>query len=298
MRKIIVLLGILALVIGTGGLAKVCAGPYGPNRTINDNASRDLTGWWGQQEDQETEYNPLIPQGTMTGQGWDWEAFQQQGATLSIIGGFNFATGVVHEPGQAQYTERLGALFLKTGAAPNFGAGNFVGTASQMDNDLWGYNYAITFDFGIGTTPVRQYTLWAAIPGTGVPGTGSQDMAHGVDGGAVGNVSNPWTIVKDTWTALGTFGFTYQTGLSDGMVSTVGDPLTGGSHNVISGIDLSFLNTVPGMNPITYLHLTYECGNDNLMGQIPANSVPVPASVLLLGTGLLGLVGLRRFSKK
>jgi hypothetical protein len=128
MKKLIVFLGILALVIGTGGVAKVYAG----NITIYDNASTG-TGWWGPHEDQETEYNPLTGQGTLTGQGWDLEAFRQSGKNLSIIGGFNFATGVVAGTG---YTERLGALFLKTGGAPNYGSGNFVGTAVQITNSL------------------------------------------------------------------------------------------------------------------------------------------------------------------
>ena len=96
--------------------------------------------------------------------------------------------------------------------------------------------------------------------------------------------------IAEGWSSYKTGTFTYTSGLSD---AALGGDYVGGSHNVISGIDLSFLVTDPNLgNPLTYLHLTYGCGNDNLMGEIAANTVPIPPSALLLGTGLLGLVGL------
>ncbi len=52
----------------------------------------------------------------------------------------------------------------------------------------------------------------------------------------------------------------------------------------ISAIDLS--------NGAVF-HNTMECGNDNLIGQVPE-----PTTMLLLGLGLIGLVGVSRKFKK
>ena len=43
-------------------------------------------------------------------------------------------------------------------------------------------------------------------------------------------------------------------------------------------------------------HFTMQCGNDNLMGRNDPNGppVPIPGAVWLFGSGLLGLVGIRR----
>ena len=281
MKKLAVLLS-LALVIGTAGVAQVQAGTYGTDITIYDNAVGPDTGWWNRGtspgEDQETEYNPTTGQGTQTGQQWDLEAYQQNKNLLSIIGGFNFPTGVTQ--GDKLYTEPLGALFLKTGGEPMYGVGNTGGTGILL-NSIWGYEYAITFAFNAESTG-GTYTVWT-------PGANATVQLHNTDGVTVGDVSNPLTIAEG-WSSYKTGTFTYTTGLKD---ADLGGDYAGGDHNVISGIDLSFLVTDPSLgNPLTYLHLTYGCGNDNLMGEIAANTVPIPPSALLLGTGLLGLVGL------
>ncbi len=153
----------------------------------------------------------------------------------------------------------------------------------------FGYNFAITFNFGSST-----YTVWQASL------DGSQVVLHNSDGATAGDVSNPWNIIDPNgniasgWTTVdGNVNktFSYTTGLNDF------DGLQGGnsSHNVISGIDLSFLE-----GSGFYAHLTYGCGNDNLIGYDPGlppgNNMPIPGSLLLLGSGLAGLslTGFRR----
>jgi hypothetical protein len=289
MRELIVFLGILALVIGTGGMAKVDASTFGTNITIYDKASDTppSTPKVGGYEDGEVEPHMI------NNQSWDLEAFKQSkdGKTLSIIGGFDFKTGAAI----GGYVEPIGDLFIKTGSTPpTYGSPGVHGGYEQpiVDATNYGYNYALKFNFGANN--VNTYLIYTR----NATGATVYDITHGSDGQTYGDVSNPWRIGAGWVTDGVQHTFTYETGKGDAYVSDTGDPLGGDTHNIISGIDLSFLIPAGQLtNPEAWLHLTYKCGNDNLMGNIAASSVPIPASVLLLGTGLLGLVGLRRFRK-
>ena len=75
--------------------------------------------------------------------------------------------------------------------------------------------------------------------------------------------SNPWKYDSGA-TSTGEYsGLLYETGLSDAeILSKYGSNLSGGTHNAVT-IDLGFL----GLNKDFTAHFTYECGNDNLMGQ-------------------------------
>jgi len=87
------------------------------------------------------------------------------------------------------------------------------------------------------------------------------------------------------------------------------DPdLTGGAHYAISvdltpiWEDLGYNQTAyPEVDPDFLVHLTIGCGNDNMMGLRQGGGnppVPEPATMLLVGTGLVGLASLRKKFKK
>lgn len=214
------------------------------------------TGWAGAQEDNEVE------PGMIQDQSWDLEGFFLNGNTLSLVGGYNFKTG------NSTYTS--GDIFISTNGAPK--VQNYAGNYSIVDND-YGYNYVIDLNWGDTNT----YNVYAITK-----------TSHVITAYYLQNQgSSPWQYKhddhnsEDSLVASGTIGY---------------DPYTGGlfsgwngndTHNELQ-VDLGFLPVDVGF----YVHYTMGCGNDNIMGQYIPN--PEPATMLLLGFGLIGLAGLGR----
>ena len=239
---------------------------FGENITIYDGSSSG-TGWYGANEDQEVE------PGDVTGQVWDLEGFFLDGAELSMVGGYNFASGQV-DPYRSQNTYLSGDIFLDVTGDFNLGSSLGTGDGYKTINNSFGYDYAIDFDFSTGEYQVFSLTENSLLSSVYFRENDKSNAFQYESGG----------------TSLTSGTFSYLTGLLDEEVD-----LSGGSHNAVV-IDLSsFL----GDNVTFTSHFTMGCGNDNLLGK-GTTSVPEPTPMILLGSSLIGLAGFgrKKFFKK
>ncbi|MBN2037588.1 MAG: PEP-CTERM sorting domain-containing protein [Chitinispirillaceae bacterium] len=259
------------------GAVIFAAGVFADDITIydgnSDNGSYSGGGWYnngwkydtrGVKEDHEVEPNCI------GSQVWDLEAFTlDQNNNLGMVGGYNFNNGVENVRG--------GDIFIAVDNAPVYGKSNRgSGSGNSIVNNAFNYDYAIDLVFNEDGTGGTYYVYELTEASTVTVYYGQNDE------------SNPWQYNSGgTLKESGTFA--YATNLSDSDVGFVG-----GSHYQISGIDLSFI----GGDKEFWAHYTMECGNDNLMGRGTTHAVPEPGSLLLFGTGLLGLIGISVIRRK
>jgi hypothetical protein len=223
-------------------------------------SNKDNNLWWNTTgEDNETE------PGTSIGQEWDLEGFFLSDGTgeaekdqLALVGGFDFVEG--------ESWVDSGDIFI--------------------DTDLTTDYYDYVMDLNFQNDGNKTYTVYHNN------GSMTYDVTH--DGPKGATQGQPWTV-KDAGTATIMEGYdniamNYLNGMSN---SEIGGGLTGGSHNAVV-VDVSFLGSGTNFT----LSNAIECGNDFVSGSGTTAAVPEPATIFLLGSGLLGLLGYRKKLKK
>ncbi|MBW2164083.1 MAG: PEP-CTERM sorting domain-containing protein [Deltaproteobacteria bacterium] len=211
---------------------------------------------YGQQEDQEVE------PGCVGSQAWDLEGFFLKGSKLQAVGGFDFKNGIANYP-----TYTTGDIFIDTDGSTTSSITQTSNGQIEVNNNF-GYEYVIDLSFDDYSYEVLELNSNS----TAVTVSYYQNQS-----------SNPWKYVSGgAEMTRGTFA--YYADLSDDDV----DGLQGDFHYAITGFDLNFISGIAFTS-----HLTIGCGNDNLMGSGTA-PVPEPATIILMGTGLLGIAGFGR----
>lgn len=251
---------LFSLLVVVLAVGNATAYDFGANITISDLMHRG-SGWYGNHEDQEVEPRCL------RGQEWDLEGFFLNGTTLTMVGGFDF------ENGYGGYAS--GDIFVDVNGDAKYGPGNnWTGWGNTVVHNTFGYDYVLDLNFSNLTYSVYELT---------------GDSTTITAGERINQESNPWQY-NDGGSLLGGFqdvGMSYWADLSD---SDVGG-LDGGTHHALA-VNLDFLG--PGTEFTS--HFTMQCGNDNLMGS--GTTAPEPTTMILLGSGLMGLAGFRKKFKR